>query len=118
MTESTHASPPATDRVAWINATFGIVLVLVCWTACVNFPNIGAGATKLLGDEHIVEAGVLVLLIVKGIGRCRDLAAWSSGGADSTPCLRSVRRSADTCESWWAGIMRMERAENSGARFD
>jgi thiosulfate dehydrogenase [quinone] large subunit len=50
-----------------VSATFGIALVLMYWTAHMDFPYIENHNNFLL-DYHIVYAGVLVFLIVKHAG--------------------------------------------------
>ena len=50
-----------------ISASFGIALVLMYWTAHMDFPYI-ENTNNFLLDYHIVYAGVLVLLIVKQAG--------------------------------------------------
>jgi thiosulfate dehydrogenase [quinone] large subunit len=57
-----------TGLMVRVSASFGIMLMLVYWTAHMNFPYIGADTTNFLLDEHIVYAGVLVYLIVKSAG--------------------------------------------------
>jgi thiosulfate dehydrogenase (quinone) large subunit len=50
-----------------VSASFGILLVLMYWTAHMDFPYI-ENANNFLLDYHIVYAGVLVFLIVKHAG--------------------------------------------------
>jgi thiosulfate dehydrogenase (quinone) large subunit len=50
-----------------VSASFGIMLVLMYWTAHMDFPYI-ENANNFLLDYHIVYAGVLVFLIVKRAG--------------------------------------------------
>src|SRR5262249_19547942 len=50
-----------------VSASFGIALVLMYWTAHMDFPFIENHNNFLL-DYHIVYAGVLVFLIVKHAG--------------------------------------------------
>jgi thiosulfate dehydrogenase (quinone) large subunit len=50
-----------------VSASFGIMLVLMYWTAHMDFPYI-ENANNFLLDYHIVYAGVLVFLIVKHAG--------------------------------------------------
>ncbi len=57
-----------TGLMVRVSSTFGIMLMLVYWTAHMNFPYIGTDTTNLLIDEHIVYAGVLLYLIFKSAG--------------------------------------------------
>jgi thiosulfate dehydrogenase [quinone] large subunit len=57
-----------TGLMVRVSAGFGIMLMLVYWTAHMNFPYIGTGTTNFLVDEHIVYAGVLIFLISKHAG--------------------------------------------------
>ena len=50
-----------------VSASFGIALMLMYWTAHMDFPYI-ENTNNFLLDYHIVYAGVLVLLIVKHAG--------------------------------------------------
>ncbi len=50
-----------------VSAVFGIALMILYWTAHMDFPYI-SNANNFLLDEHIVYAGVLLLLIVKHAG--------------------------------------------------
>jgi len=50
-----------------VSASFGIALVLMYWTAHMDFPFI-ENRNNFLLDYHIVYAGVLVFLIVKHAG--------------------------------------------------
>jgi thiosulfate dehydrogenase [quinone] large subunit len=50
-----------------VSASFGIMLMLVYWTAHMDFPFI-EDKTNFLLDYHIVYAGVLLYLIVKRAG--------------------------------------------------
>ncbi len=50
-----------------VSASFGIMLMLVYWTAHMDFPYIG-DTTNFLIDEHIIYAGVLIFLIAKSAG--------------------------------------------------
>ncbi len=59
-----------------VSSAFGVMLMLVYWTAHMDFPYIGAGTTNFLIDEHIVYAGVLVYLIVKHAGHVWGLDSW------------------------------------------
>jgi len=45
-----------------VSGVFGIILMLVYWTAHLNFPYVGSPVNFLL-DEHIVDAGVILYLI-------------------------------------------------------
>jgi len=58
-----------------LSAPFGIMLMLVYWTAHMDFPYI-ENANNYLLDYHIVYAVVLVYLIVKQAGRVWGLDGW------------------------------------------
>jgi thiosulfate dehydrogenase [quinone] large subunit len=58
-----------------VSAVFGILLMLLYWTAHMNFPYI-SDTNNFLLDEHIVYAGVLMLLIVKHAGHVWGLDGW------------------------------------------
>ena len=59
-----------------VSAVFGTILVLVYWTAHMDFPYI-ENPTNFLVDFHIVYAVVLVLLINKRAGHIWGLDAWA-----------------------------------------
>jgi thiosulfate dehydrogenase [quinone] large subunit len=59
-----------------VSAVFGILLMLLYWTAHMDFPYI-SDTNNFLVDEHIVYAGVLVLLIVERAGHVFGLDAWA-----------------------------------------
>jgi thiosulfate dehydrogenase [quinone] large subunit len=59
-----------------VSSAFGILLMLLYWTAHMDFPYI-SNANNFLLDEHIVYAGVLVLLIVERAGHVWGLDAWA-----------------------------------------
>jgi thiosulfate dehydrogenase (quinone) large subunit len=59
-----------------VSAVFGILLVLLYWTAHMDFPYI-ENKNNFLLDYHIVYAGVLVLLIVERAGHVWGLDAWA-----------------------------------------
>ena len=59
------------------SAAFGILLVLLYWTAHMDFPYI-ENKNNFLLDFHIVYAGVLVLLIVERAGHVWGLDAWAA----------------------------------------
>jgi thiosulfate dehydrogenase [quinone] large subunit len=59
-----------------LSAVFGILLMLLYWTAHMDFPYI-SDTNNFLVDEHIVYAGVLVLLIVERAGHVFGLDAWA-----------------------------------------
>lgn len=81
-----------TGLLVRVSASFGILLMLVYWTAHMNFPYIGAGTTNLLVDEHIVYAGVLVFLIVKHAGHVWGLDGWveRAGWLDKFPGVKPL----------------------------
>jgi len=58
-----------------VSASFGILLMLVYWTAHMDFPYIEDSNNFLL-DFHIVYAGVLAFLIVKQAGHVWGLDGW------------------------------------------
>ncbi len=60
-----------------VSAVFGILLMLVYWTAHMDFPYVGSGTNNFLLDEHIVYAGVLLYLIVKHAGHVWGLDSWA-----------------------------------------
>jgi len=60
-----------------LSAIFGIGLMLLYWTAHMNFPYI-SDTNNFLIDEHIVNAGVLVLLIVERAGHVWGLDTWAA----------------------------------------
>lgn len=60
-----------------VSASFGILLMLVYWTAHMDFPYVGGGTTNFLLDEHIVYAALLVYLIVKRAGHVWGLDGWA-----------------------------------------
>jgi thiosulfate dehydrogenase [quinone] large subunit len=59
-----------------VSAVFGILLMLVYWTAHMDFPYI-SDTNNFLVDEHIVYSGVLLLLIVERAGHVWGLDAWA-----------------------------------------
>ena len=59
-----------------ISATFGIVLMLLYWTAHMDFPYV-SNTNNFLLDEHIVYSGVLLFLIVKHAGHAWGLDSWA-----------------------------------------
>lgn len=60
-----------------LSAAFGIMLVLLYWTAHMDFPYI-ENKNNFLLDYHIVYAGVLVNLIVERAGHVWGLDAWAA----------------------------------------
>jgi thiosulfate dehydrogenase (quinone) large subunit len=72
-----------------VSAPFAIMMMLMYWTAHMDFPYI-ENANSLLVDYHIVYAGVLVLLIVKRAGHVFGLDGWVAelGSVQHTPALR------------------------------
>ena len=58
-----------------VSASFGILLMLVYWTAHLDFPYV-SDTNNLLIDQHIVYAGVLVFLIAKHAGHVWGLDGW------------------------------------------
>jgi len=59
-----------------VSAVFGILLMLLYWTAHMDFPYI-SNTNNFLLDEHIVYAGVLLLLIMKHAGHVWGLDSWA-----------------------------------------
>lgn len=59
-----------------LSSIFGILLLLLYWTAHMDFPYI-SNTNNFLVDEHIVFAGVLVLLIVERAGHVWGLDSWA-----------------------------------------
>jgi thiosulfate dehydrogenase [quinone] large subunit len=66
-----------------VSSFFGALLMLLYWTAHMDFPYI-ENTTNFLIDYHIVYAGILVLLIVKHAGHVWGLDAW----AENLPFMR------------------------------
>ncbi len=58
-----------------VSASFGVLLMLVYWTAHMDFPYI-SDTNNFLLDSHIVYAGVLVYLVVKHAGHVWGLDGW------------------------------------------
>jgi thiosulfate dehydrogenase [quinone] large subunit len=71
------------------SAPFAIMLMLLYWTAHMDYPYI-ENANNYLVDYHIVFAGVLVYLILKRAGHVVGLDAWAEefGAVQQTPALR------------------------------
>jgi thiosulfate dehydrogenase (quinone) large subunit len=59
-----------------VSASFGILLMVMYWTAHMDFPYI-ENANNFIIDYHLVYAGVLVYLIVKQAGHVLGLEAWA-----------------------------------------
>jgi len=59
-----------------VSAPFAIAIMLLYWTAHMDFPYIESNNNYLL-DYHIVYAGVLVYLIIKHAGQVCGLDAWA-----------------------------------------
>ncbi len=59
-----------------VSASFGILLMLLYWTAHMSFPFI-ENKNNFLLDFHIVYAGVLVQLIVERAGHVWGLDGWA-----------------------------------------
>jgi thiosulfate dehydrogenase [quinone] large subunit len=59
-----------------VSASFGILLMVMYWTAHMDFPYI-ENANNLILDYHLVYAGVLVYLIVKQAGHVWGLDGWA-----------------------------------------
>ena len=74
-----------------ISASFGILLMLMYWTAHMNFPYID-DANNFLLDFHIVYAGVLAWLIVKQAGHVWGIDGWleTSSFLEKYPTLRPL----------------------------
>jgi len=60
-----------------VSAGFGILLMLVYWTAHMDFPYI-ENQNNFLLDYHLVYAGVLVYLVVKSAGHVCGVDAWTN----------------------------------------
>jgi thiosulfate dehydrogenase (quinone) large subunit len=72
------------------SAPFAIMLMLLYWTAHMDFPYI-EDVNSYLVDYHIVYAGVLVYLIVRHAGHVFGLDAWVEKhllGQQPNPALR------------------------------
>ena len=59
-----------------VSASFGILLMVVYWTAHMDFPFI-ENKNNFILDFHIVYAGILVYLIAKRAGHVWGLDAWA-----------------------------------------
>ena len=72
-----------------VSAPFAIMLLLMYWTAHMDFPYI-ENVNNYLVDYHIVYSGVLVYLIVKRAGHVLGLDGWISqlGTVQHAPVLR------------------------------
>ena len=72
-----------------VSSPFAIMLMLLYWTAHMDFPYI-ENVNNYLVDYHIVYAGVLVYLIVKRAGHVLGLDGWVSrlGAVQHAPALR------------------------------
>src|SRR5271169_5392490 len=72
-----------------VSAPFAIMLMLLYWTAHMDFPYI-ENVNNYLVDYHIVYAGVLVYLIVKRAGHVFGLDSFVSkfGTVQHAPALR------------------------------
>jgi thiosulfate dehydrogenase (quinone) large subunit len=60
-----------------VSAPFAIMLMLLYWTAHMDFPYI-ENPNNFLIDYHIIYAGALVYLMVSHAGRVCGLDAWAS----------------------------------------
>jgi thiosulfate dehydrogenase [quinone] large subunit len=60
-----------------LSSIFGIALMLLYWTAHMDFPYISNNLNFIV-DEHVVFAGVLVLLIVERAGHIWGLDSWAA----------------------------------------
>ncbi len=80
-----------TGLMVRMSASFGIMLMLVYWTAHMNFPYI-SNANNFLIDEHIVYAGVLFFLIIKHAGHSWGLDGWAArtGWMESHPTFKPL----------------------------
>jgi thiosulfate dehydrogenase [quinone] large subunit len=58
-----------------VSAAFGAALMLVYWTAHMDFPYV-TDTNNFLLDSHVVYAGVLIYLIVKHAGHVWGLDGW------------------------------------------
>lgn len=74
-----------------VSAVFGALLMLLYWTAHMDFPYI-SDTNNFLVDEHIVYAGVLVFLIVKHAGHVWGLDGWldQNGWTQRYPALKPL----------------------------
>ena len=59
-----------------VSAPFAIMLMLLYWTAHMDFPYI-ENANNFIIDYHIVYAGVLVYLMITHAGRVCGLDTWA-----------------------------------------
>jgi thiosulfate dehydrogenase [quinone] large subunit len=65
------------------SAPFAILMMLLFWTAHMNFPYLES-PNKFLVDFHVTYAGLLVYLMMKNAGHVIDLDAW----AERLPLVR------------------------------
>jgi thiosulfate dehydrogenase (quinone) large subunit len=59
-----------------VSASFGVLLMVMYWTAHMDFPYI-ENTNNFILDYHLVYAGVLVYLIVKRAGHVWGLDGWA-----------------------------------------
>ncbi len=80
-----------TGLLVRVSASFGVMLMLVYWTAHMDFPYI-SNVNNFLIDEHIVYAGVLLFLIVKHAGHVWGLDGWleKAGWVERYPGLKPL----------------------------
>ena len=74
-----------------VSATFGVLLMVVYWTAHMDFPYI-ENANNFILDYHLVYAGVLIYLIVKQAGH-----VW---GLDGLAQIFPLAHSTHVCARW------------------
>jgi thiosulfate dehydrogenase [quinone] large subunit len=72
-----------------VSAAFGILLMLLYWTAHMDFPYI-SDTNNFIVDSHIVYAGLLGYLILKSAGHVWGLDSWAARqpAVQKSPALR------------------------------
>ena len=58
-----------------VSASFGVLLMVIYWTAHMDFPYI-ENTNNFILDYHLVYAGVLVYLVIKQAGHVWGLDGW------------------------------------------
>jgi len=76
-----------------VSGIFGIVLMLVYWTAHLDFPYVGSPLNFII-DEHIVDAGLIVYLMAVRAGHVfgLDAVAEKIDFIEHNPLLRPLLR--------------------------
>lgn len=76
-----------------VSGVFGIILMLVYWTAHLDFPYVSSPLNFLL-DEHLVDAGLIIYLMAVHSGHVfgLDAIAEKSAAIENNPLLRPLVR--------------------------